>query len=90
MLLRRFDAHGRIWVLMVYLLVTLLLITTVIIGFGRVIKTVTSDSGYGFASPEFAKAHLFHGIQYSQYKDGKWVFMRDGKECKVFGGDYEK
>lgn len=50
---------------------------------------VDKDKSYGFASPTFAEAHLFHGIVYSQFKNGQWSFIRNGKECKVFNEQYK-
>jgi hypothetical protein len=43
-------------------------------------------AGYGFASPRMARAHRYHGILYSEWRDGEWRFERNGQTCKVFGG----
>ena len=51
---------------------------------------VFSPPLFGFYSPYMDKAHLFHGVLYSQCKKGEWSFIRDGKECGVFNEQYKK
>lgn len=52
---------------------------------------ILTNTSYGFASPEFHRAHTrIHGIDYSYYNGSNWVFERDGEVCKVWSEKWKR